>query len=288
MHDARSAAASEAPVLIRGESGAGKHLLASVVHHCEARGPMVVMNCGDLPAELLEEEIFGVEAVGFPERARSGALEAAGRGTLVIDEVATLSMPLQAKLLRAIEQKRFQRAGGRRFVNTTARVIVLTSADLERAVERRTFRQDLYYLLNVVTITVPPLRERRADILPLATHFVRQISEVHRKPLVNFSCKAANALEKYSFPGNVRELRNIVECAMMKAAPPEILLEDLPLHLRMPSNGEADGKVSLEELERSYIAEVLEYTGGKKTRASEILGISRKTLLEKRKRYGLE
>ena len=194
-------------------------------------------------------------------------------------------MSAQAKLLRVIEEKRFERLGGNRTIAVNARMVALTAVDLELAVARRTFREDLYYRLSVIPMVVPALRERPGDIIPIAEHLLLQLAEMHRKPRLKFSAPALNALEKYSYPGNIRELRNIVERAVVSCTPPEIALQDLPPHVYQTGSGEI--RMTLEEMERAYIAEVLDSTRGKKTVAAKILGISRKTLLEKRKRYGL-
>jgi DNA-binding NtrC family response regulator len=206
---------------------------------------------------------------------------------VVLNEVAALPMATQCKLLRVIEEKHFQRPGSSRLVEVSARIVALTSIDLERAVARRTFREDLYYRLSVVPLIIPPLRERPTDIRPLAEQFAAQLSDVHRKPRLALSAPVLAALEQYGFAGNVRELRNFVEHAVVHGSSPEIVMEDLPAHLS--TNGSSDAKKgSLEEMERVHIAEVLDFTRGKKSKAAEILGISRKTLLEKRKRYGLQ
>jgi DNA-binding NtrC family response regulator len=276
----RGIAACGSTVLIAGESGAGKDLLASVLHYLgpHAGEPLVKIDCAGLPRDVVECELFGC--------CKPGRLELAGAGTVVLDEVAALSMPVQAKLLRVIDEKRFERMDAGHSVPVQARVIALTTVDLEHAVARRTFREDLYYRLNVVPIFVPPLRDRPLDVAPLAEHFLAQLAEIHRKPRLAFAPAALAALEGYSYPGNVRELRSIVERAVIVSAQPQVLPQDLPAHVREASA--AGGKVSLEEMERAYITEVLDYTRGKKTLAAQILGISRKTLLEKRKRYGLE
>ena len=275
-------------MLVRGESGTGKSLLASVLHYLgpHADAPLVKIDCASLPRQLLEPELFGIEAKGGPGGARPkvGRLEMAGPGTIVIGEVAALTMPMQAKLLRVIDEKRFERVGGLRSIQVSARIVALTSVDLEHAVVRRTFREDLYYRLNVIPVVVPALRDRPGDIGPMAEFFLARLGEVHRKPRLGFAPAAMAALEHYTYPGNVRELRNIVERAIVRAAPPEVLPQDLPGHVRHAAPAL---KPSLEDVEHAYIAEVLEFTQGKKTLAAQILGISRKTLLEKRKRYGL-
>ncbi len=291
LNDIRGIAASASTVLVRGEPGTGKELLASLLHYLGPHfdAPLLKVDCAGLPRELVEVEFFGSENASFSAgRTKIGRLELAGQGTIVLDEIAALAMPIQAKLLRVIDEKRFERIGGARSVETRARIVALSSVDLEHAVARRSFREDLYYRLNVIPIVLPALRERPGDIRPLAEHFLAQLSEVHRKPHLSFAPPALSALQNYSYPGNVRELRNIVEQAVVNGAGPEILLQDLPAHVRTAVPHVVERKLSLEEVERAHIAGVLEFTGGKKTAAAQILGISRKTLLEKRKRYGLE
>jgi DNA-binding NtrC family response regulator len=236
----------------------------------------------------LESELFGYEKGAFTgaTHTKIGRLETAGDGTIVLDEIAALTMPMQAKLLRVIDEKKFERLGGVKSISVTARLIALTNVDLERAVGRRTFREDLYYRLNVIPVVVPALRERPADVRPIAEHFLEQLVAMHRKPRMTLSAAALDALQAYSYPGNVRELRNIIERAVVTGTGPEILPHDLPAHVR--DIAPTEKKMSLEDLERGYIAEVLDFTRGKKTMAAQILGISRKTLLEKRKRYGLD
>ncbi|HVP44245.1 MAG TPA: sigma-54 dependent transcriptional regulator [Terriglobales bacterium] len=291
LEKARKVAASASTVLIRGESGTGKDLLASPIHYLgpNADEPLVHIDCASLPHELVESELFGYERGAFTgaTQMKRGRLELAGRGTIVLDEVGALSMPVQAKLLRVIEEKQFQRLGGTRNLSVDARLIALTNVDLERAVARRTFREDLYYRLNVIPLVIPPLRERPADIRPLARHLLAQLCEVHRRPEMSFAPAALSALESYQFPGNVRELRNLLERAVIYSAVAEVGVEDLPGHV-VKAGAAPASKMSLEDLERAYIAEILDYTRGKKTKAAQILGISRKTLLEKRKRYGLD
>ena len=292
LEEVRSVAASPATVLIRGESGSGKDLLATIIHYLSPRRsePLVKIDCATLPVELVESELFGYERGAFTgaNQSKKGRLEMAGAGTIVLDEVGALSLAVQAKLLRVIEEKRFERLGGMHSLEVEARIIALSNVELERAVAEHSFRQDLYYRLNVIPVQVPALRQRPADIRPLAEHYLKQMTEMHRKPQMSFAPAAIAALERYSYPGNVRELRNLVERAVIYGTPPEIGLTDLPPQVREAGLSEARSKMSLEELERLYIAEVLDYTHGKKSRAAQILGISRKTLLEKRKRYGLD
>jgi DNA-binding NtrC family response regulator len=291
LHEIRQIAATASTVLLRGESGAGKDAVAALLHYLGPRPaePLVKIDCASLPPELIESELFGFERGAFTgaQQMKRGRLELAGEGTLVLDEIAALSMPMQAKLLRVIEERRFERLGGARTFTVAARIVALTNVDLERAMARRTFREDLYYRLNVIPIVVPPLRERPGDIRPLAEAFLRRLAEIHRRPAMSFDRAALAALQAYAYPGNVRELRNIVERAVIFGSGAEITLQALPPYVRAAA-GHASGKMSLEELERQYIAEVLDYTRGRKTQAAGILGISRKTLLEKRKRYGLD
>ena len=283
----RIAASPSSTVLIQGESGTGKELLASVIHYLGAGRdePLVKIDCASLPRELMESELFGYERGAFTGavQTKRGRLELAGAGTLVLDEIAALTPAMQAKLLRVLEEKRFDRLGANRPITLAARAIALTNADLEKAVAEGAFRQDLFYRLNVIPLLVPPLRERRGDIRPLVEHFLRQLAELHRRPALKLSPAALTLLEAYDYPGNVRELRNLLERAFVQGQEAEITPADLAQRVRESS----PRKMTLEELERAYIAEVLDATRGKKGRAAEILGISRKTLLEKRKRYGL-
>jgi transcriptional regulator with PAS, ATPase and Fis domain len=286
LEKARRVAASSSTVLIRGESGTGKELLASVIHYLGGGRdePLVKIDCASLPRELMESELFGYERGAFTgaTQAKRGRLELAGAGTLVLDEIAALTPLMQAKLLRVIEEKRFERLGGTRPVSLAARIIALTNADLEQAVADGGFRQDLFYRLNVIPLLVPPLRERPGDIRPLIAHFLSQLAQLHRRPTPTLSPAALALLESYGYPGNVRELRNLLERALVQAEGPEISPADLP------QLGDSRPGMTLEDVERAYIAQVLDAVRGKKSRAAEILGISRKTLLEKRKRYGLD
>jgi len=286
LQEIRGIAASTSSVLIRGESGTGKGLLAEIIHYLgpHPEAPLVKIDCTELPRELLEIELFGCETIDG--RPKIGRLELAGTGTIVFDEFAALSMPMQAKLLRVIDEKRFERVGGMRSINVEARVVALTAVDLEHALARRGIREDLYYRLNVLTVLLPPLRDRRGDIGPLAEFFLARLCELHRKPRLAFSQAAISTLENHPLPGNVRELRSMVERAVVHATPPEIMPQDLAPQLRISISDER--RLSLEQVEREHIGNVLQFTNGRKTQAAQILGISRKTLLEKRKRYGLQ
>lgn len=290
LEQATKVAKTLSTVLVRGESGSGKDHLASVIHFLSANRdePLVKIDCASLPHELLESELFGYERGAFTgaTHRKRGRMELAGRGTIVLDEIGTLTPAMQAKLLRVLEERMFDRLGGTKPVKLEARIIALTNVDLERAVAQRSFREDLFYRLNVVPLVVPALRERPKDIVPLAAMFVAQLCEVHRRGAMTIGVDARLALVAYSFPGNVRELRNIIERAVVLGTSREIASEDLPVYVRHTAG--SSRKPTLEDLERAYIAEILDYARGKKSKAAEILGITRKTLLEKRKRYGLD
>jgi two-component system response regulator AtoC len=292
---ARKVAAAPSTVLITGESGTGKDQLARLIHDLSPRrdAPFLKIDCASLPAELVESELFGHERGAFTgavER-KQGRLEMARNGTIVLDEVAALTAGVQSKLLRVLEERSFERLGGTETLRIDARLIALTNTDLAQAVAAGHFREDLFYRLNVVAIAVPPLRERRADVLPLAEHLLARLGAVHRRPGARFSAAARRALEAYGWPGNARELKNAIERGLVFARGSELTPADLPESVRLAAGAGAsagDGLASLEELEREAIRRTLEATRFKIGRSAEILGISRKTLLEKRKKYGLQ
>ncbi|MHB8733997.1 MAG: sigma-54 interaction domain-containing protein [Terriglobales bacterium] len=286
----RKVAATSSTVMIRGESGTGKELLAQVLHllGANAAEPFVKIDCASLPADLLESELFGYERGAFTgaDSTKPGRLELAGRGTLVLDEVAALGMGLQAKLLRVIEEKSFERLGGHATVHIQARLLALSNVDLERAVTQHSFREDLFYRLNVVPLQIPALRDRRGDVAPLTEAFLHRLREVHRRPSLRLDPAVLQVFERYAFPGNVRELRNTIERAVIYAAGDPITPADLPPHLA--ARAENPTIQTLEDVERAHIAAVLHQMRGKKSESARLLGISRKTLLEKRKRYQLD
>jgi DNA-binding NtrC family response regulator len=292
LERAKSVPDNALAIMLRGEHGSGRNLVAVILHCLSGRAdePMMRFDCTLVPSNALEVEIFGEERTLSDQRTtikKRGYLELAAAGTLVLDEIAALSMPVQQKLLRAIEERQFWPVDALDPVPLRARVIALSTADLERAMARRTLREDFYYRMKVVCLSVPPLRERPRDIRPLAEHFLEKWAEVHRRPRLHLSEAAVQELGQYWFPGNVRELRDIMERCVLTCNAAEILPQDLPAHLRRPDSDAGGHKASLEDVERAYITEVLNYTRGKKTQAANILGISRKTLLEKRKRYNL-
>jgi DNA-binding NtrC family response regulator len=286
-------ASTDANVLVTGESGAGKDALALFVHAMSPRalGPFVKIDCAALPAELLEAELFGYERGAFTgaTAAKPGRLEAAHKGTLVLDEIAHLSRDAQAKLLRVIERREFERLGGRRTVRVDARLLALTNVDLDDAVRRRAFREDLFYRLNVVRIHVPPLRERPEDVGPLAEKFLAAYAAKHGRAPRRFDAAALGALGAYDFPGNVRELANVVERAVIVAEGAEVGGGDLPESVRASATsarGRRAKRPTLAELEDEYIREVLADSRGNKSEAARVLGISRKNLYERLARSG--
>ena len=297
-------AVAPATLLITGESGTGKDHLARLVHELGPRrdAPFLKIDCASLPPHLVESELFGHERGAFSgavER-KLGRFELGGNGTIVLDEVAALSPGAQGKLLRILQERSFERLGGTETLRIEARLIALTNVDLPSAVKSGSFREDLYFRINVLTLEVPPLRERRADILPLADHLLVTIRSVHARPNAQLSESARRMLEAYAWPGNVRELRNALERAVVFSRPSHgtatakkdlLNPENFPEIVRAAAPGapsQIAGLRSLEEMEREVIAATLEATHYQISRSAEALGISRKTLLEKRKKYGLK
>jgi len=290
---AERVSSTDANVLITGESGAGKDLLAAFIHSKSRRAahPFVKIDCATLPGELLEAELFGYERGAFTGavEAKAGRFEAADRGTVVLDEIAHLSTDAQAKLLRVIERREFERLGGRRTIKMDARVIALTNVDLDEAVKNGRFREDLFYRLNVLNIRVPPLRERRDDLSQLIEYFLKLYSAKHGRDVQRLSTGARGVLKAYDYPGNARELGNIVERLVIVATGKSIDERDLPLGLSAAVKARKlkEKPRTLAEMEAAYIAEVLARTNGNKTECARILGISRKNLYEKIARYEL-
>ena len=284
---AERVAATDANVLITGESGAGKDVLAFHIHSKSTRAgqSFVKIDCATLPSGLLEAELFGYERGAFTgaSEEKPGRLEAAHRGTLVLDEIAYLTNDSQAKLLRVIETREFERLGGRRTIKVDARLIALTNVDLSDAVKRQHFREDLYYRLNVVHIQVPPLRKRGEDLAALAQAFVKSYAVKHGRAVGAISPEALSMLGEYEFPGNVRELANTIERAVILSTGPRIEAGDLPESI--PATVRVQRRrarpQSLAEVEAEYIEEILGASKGNKTEAARILGISRKNLYEK-------
>jgi DNA-binding NtrC family response regulator len=292
---AQKVAAAPTTLLITGESGSGKDYLARVIHELGPRrdAPFLKIDCASLPPMLVESELFGHERGAFTgavER-KLGRFELGGDGTIVLDEVAALSPGAQGKLLRVLQERSFERLGGTETLHIEARLIALTNLDLPAAVATGRFREDLYFRLNVLTIAVPPLRERRADILPLAEQLLGALRSVHGRPRVQLSEAAQRMLCAYTWPGNIRELRNALERAVVFSRV-EVLEPDnfseVVRSAALSTAARIAGLRSLQEVEREVIAATLEATRYRISRAAEVLGISRKTLLEKRKKYGLK
>lgn len=280
-------------LLITGESGTGKDQLARWIHEHGPRhdAPFLKIDCASLPAELVESELFGHERGAFTGAVarKPGRLELAEGGTIVLDEVAALAPAMQAKLLRVLEERSFERLGGTETLHVDARLMALTNTDLHKAVATGRFREDLYFRLNVLGITVPPLRERRGDIPALVAHFLARLGAVHGRADATLDPAAQAMLEGYAWPGNVRELKNAIEHALVFAKEPLLTPQNFPEIVNAGSDprGSRGALRSIEDLEREAIAATLEGTRYKIGQAAEILGISRKTLLEKRKKFGL-
>jgi DNA-binding NtrC family response regulator len=278
-------------LLITGESGTGKDHLARLIHELGPRrdAPFLKIDCASLPQELVESELFGHERGAFTGAVEQklGRLEMAGAGTIVLDEVAALSPATQSKLLRVLEERQFERLGGTETITIVARLVALTNADLSRLVADGRFREDLYFRLSVLTIAVPPLRARPADILPLANALLERAARIHGRTGVVFSEPVLQLLANYRWPGNVRELKNSIERALVFSDGATLIPEDFPESVRTAGSDFGVALRSLEDIERDAIHATLEATRYKISKSAEILGISRKTLLDKRKKYGL-
>jgi len=287
---ARKVAQTQATVLILGESGTGKEVLATLIHRLSPRHkkPFLKLNCAAIPEGLLESELFGHERGAFTgaDRLKQGLFEIADQGTIFLDEIGDMPLPLQAKLLRVLQEGTFRRVGGVREIKVDVRVIAATNRDLEAMVKEGRFREDLYWRLNVVSLAIPPLRERREDVLPLAHFFLKKFAKKHGKELKGFSKEALELLLSYHFPGNVRELENMIERAVILAENEVITREDLPPAIKgkeaLADMPELLQTLPLPEavalLEKNRIEEALKKANGIKARAAELLGISERVL----------
>jgi DNA-binding NtrC family response regulator len=293
-------APSRSTVLITGESGVGKELVARAIHRNSLRtaGPFIAVNCGALTESLLESELFGHVKGSFTGSVgdKQGLFEAANGGTILLDEIGDTSLALQVKLLRALQEGEIRRVGSTRAVRLDARVLAATNRDLEKEVKEGRFREDLYYRLSVVTLRVPPLRERREDIRLLVAHSLKRARDSGAKAMT-VSEDALVLLEQYDWPGNVRELENTIEHAALYARRAAIIPDDLPPKIRdFTRAAEREARIhsmfedlpSLDELERRYLVHVLSAVGGSRTRAAEVLGIDRRTLYRMAERYGIK
>jgi len=295
---------TDAVVLITGESGTGKELVARAIHEASRRrdGRFVALNCGALPPELVESELFGHARGAFTgaDRDREGLFETASGGTLFLDEIGDLALPAQAKLLRALEDRAVRRLGENRTRPVDVRLIAATNRPLERMVQDGTFREDLLYRLRVIQIDIPPLRERREDIVPLAIHFIHELAARHGRKVEDLAPDARRALLAYDWPGNVRELRNAIERAVVLADGPALTAADLPASVTgadaplRPAEAALAGLTYREALararrdfDRAFLSAALERHGGNITRAAEELGLHRQSLQKLLKKAGL-
>ena len=285
-------AQTDSTVIIKGESGTGKELVARAIHSNSNRRyfPIITINCGAYSDGLLESELFGHEKGAFPGALyrRQGRLEMADKGTLFLDEIGNISEKMQADILRVIETRQFNRLGGDREIDVDFRIICSTTQDLERAVQEGTFREDLYYRLNVVTITIPPLRERKLDIPSIARFFIKTYAQSMNKNVIDITNDTLDMLVEYSWPGNVRELRNVIERAMVVTKGNLIELNDLSFFFPSAESDPGENIPSLEDVEKEHIQKVLELTNGNIAQASLILKVSRLTMYNKIEKYQLK
>ena len=291
----RQVSPSRATVLVEGESGTGKELVAHSVHRLSPRanGPFIPVHCAALTESLLESELFGHEKGAFTgaiER-RQGRFEQADGGTLFLDEVGEIDPSVQVKLLRVLEERRFERVGGSESIDVDVRLIAATNRDLKTMVDAGDFREDLYYRLYVVAIQMPPLRDRRTDIPLLINHYLATFNEENEKQFEGLTPDALDLLSSYEWPGNVRELRNLIERMVVMARGPRLTVRDIPIQIREGTGQivavRKGGEHSLQEAERTMIQKALKTSNGNRTRAAELLGISRRTLHRKINEYGL-
>jgi two-component system response regulator HydG len=283
-------APSDATVLIEGESGTGKELVARAIHRGSLRRdrPFIPINCSTFPETLLESELFGYEKGAFTgaDKARKGLFEAAHTGTLFLDEIADMPLPLQGRLLRALQEGEVRRLGSTQPIRVDVRIVTATNKRVDALVAQGTLRDDLFYRLNVVRISIPPLRERPDDIIPLGRHFLEVYKNRARKKIMGFAPDAAQAMLAHPWPGNVRELENAVERGVILCRSSSITAQELSLGIPLPERG-ADQGITLKELERRHTLAVLERHGGNQAETARELGIGRNTLWRRLKEYGL-
>lgn len=288
LKDVESVSQSNSSVIITGESGTGKELIARAIHSNSSRKffPLVTVHCGALSEDLLESELFGHEKGAFTGAMfnRKGRFEIADGGTIFLDEIATISAKMQIELLRVLESKKFVRVGGNKEIQSDFRVICVTNRDLKKMVDEGLFREDLYYRLNVVNISIPPLRERAGDIPMLVDYFIKKYCNTMSRDLISIEPAALKRLEQYDFPGNVRELENMIERAIVVGNGKEIRLKDLPIGTVTPGNS-AD---SLAELEKNHIIQTLNKLDWNISRSAKLLKVDRVTLYNKIKKYNLK
>lgn len=285
---------SQAAVLIQGESGTGKELIARAIHQASPRHakPFVAINCAAIPETLFESELFGHEKgayTGAIERTR-GRLEVAEGGTLFLDEVADIPLSFQVKLLRVLQEKEYQRLGAAQTLRTDVRIVSATNKNIQQLVDETKFRSDLFFRLNVIPIQIPPLRERREDIIPLVEHFIAKHARLNNRPIAGVSAEGMNLLMRYDYPGNVRELENIIERAVILARQTTLTMADLPLQPAPPATVSLSHSLNdqIENLERELLKKALIQTGNVQTRAAELLGISERVLRYKIEKYKIK
>jgi two-component system response regulator AtoC len=287
----RKIAPTDSPVFIQGESGTGKELVANTIWRYSRRNgaPFVALNCATLSESLIESEIFGHEKGAFTHayQKKHGLVEVADKGTLFLDEIGEMPISLQAKLLRFLDSGEFRRLGSNKALKVDVRLIAATNKELKEVVKRGDFREDLYYRLNVINIAIPPLRERREDIPELAAYFLGKYSKKIGKEINGFTPEAMEMLYGYPWPGNARELENVIERGVILCDNSKIGPEDLAIPAAGPPSAGVSANPSLEEIERDYVLRVLKQAGGNQSKASQILGIDRKTLYHKLKKYGI-
>ncbi len=285
-------AQTDSTVIIKGESGSGKELIARAIHSNSNRRyfPIITINCGAYSDGLLESELFGHEKGAFPGALyrRQGRLEMADKGTIFLDEIGHISEKMQADILRVIDTKQFTRLGGDREIDVDFRIICATTHDLERAVQDGSFREDLYYRLNVVTIAIPPLRERKLDIPAIARFFIKKYSQSMNKNVIDISNDTLEMLVEYNWPGNVRELRNVIERAMVVTKGNLIELNDLSFFFPDAELDSGENIPSLDDVEKAHIQKVLDLTNGNIAQAAGILKVSRLTMYNKIEKYQLK
>jgi DNA-binding NtrC family response regulator len=287
---------SDVSVLVTGESGTGKEVITQALHRRSRRahGPLVAVNCSAMPEALLESELFGHTKGAFTDarESRAGLFAQAKGGTLFLDEIGDMPLPLQPKILRALQERKVRPVGSDAEISVDVRIVAATNRDLEEAIEEKRFRQDLYFRLNVIQIALPPLRSRGGDVLPLAAHFLEGFAKRARKDVRGIARPAAEKLATYAWPGNVRELQNCMERAVTLARFEQIIVDDLPEKIRdyrsshvLVAGNDPSELAPMEEVERRYFHRVLEAVGGNKTAAARILGVERKTLYRKLERW---
>jgi DNA-binding NtrC family response regulator len=286
----KKVAPTDSPVFIQGESGTGKELIANTVWHYSTRkdAPFIALNCASLSETLIESEIFGHEKGAFTNayQLKHGLVEVADKGTLFLDEIGEMPVGLQPKFLRFLDSGEFRRVGGNKTLRVDVRMIAATNKDLSGLIKTGNFREDLYYRLNVINVTIPPLRERNEDIAGLAEHFLKKYAQKLSKSIAGFTAEALELLIGYKWPGNVRELENVIERAVILCEGGQIGAEDLSIS-SYSAVAEISVNPSLEEMEKNYILRVLKEAGNNQSKASQLLGIDRKTLYLKLKKYGI-